>query len=88
MSQGAAFPARWIASNEELSTRIFILLGSGSASEASGSPFAAVLLHGGGSFFPLLEVAESPIGFANPPIGLPIGFADDPNPLAEDPGSC
>ena len=86
MSQGAAFPARWIASNEELSTRIFILLGSGSASGGSESPFIAVLLHGRGSFFPPLEATL--IGIANPPIGLPIGFDDDPHPLAEDPGSC
>ena len=88
VSQGAVFPARYTASNEELSTRILILLGSCSASETSGSLSAVALFPGGESFFPLLEFAEPPIDFADPPIGLPIGFADDPYPLAEDPGSC
>ena len=76
------------SSDEEQSTWILIFLDSGSASETSGSLSAVVLFPGGESFFPLLEVAEPPIGFADPPIGLPIGFADDPYPLAEDPGSC
>jgi len=83
VSQEAVFPARYTASHEELSTRILILFGSRSTSETSGLSSAAVLLHGG----PPLEATL--IAIADPPIGLPIGFDDDPYPLAEeDPGSC
>ena len=76
------------SSDVEQSTWILIFLNSGSVSETSGSLSTVALFPGGESFFLLLEFAEPPIGFADPPSGLPTGFADDPYPLAEDPGSC
>ena len=76
VSQGAVFPARYTASLDELSTRIFILFGSCSTSGASGLSPTVVLLHGG---LPFGHGDESTVtATADPPIGLPIGFDDDP----------
>ena len=76
VSQGAVFPARYTGSLEELSTRIFILFGSRCALGASGLSSTAVLLHGGLPFGQGDDITVN--ASADPPIGLPIGFDDDP----------